>query len=242
MRIDGVINLDKPVGLVSARAVGKVKWLVRGLNKVGHAGTLDPFATGVLLILVGKATKACEQFMGLPKTYEAVVQLGATTPTEDPTSEPAPWPDARPASLQDVESVLPFFAGDILQRPPAFSALRIGGRRAYSIARAGGRPQLAPRKVHIDSIELLSYDWPNLAIRVRCGRGTYIRSLARDIGEKLNVGGYLTALRRTAVGRFDVASAVSLERVIEEGVERHLVATPDIFGVPSPSSGTAAKG
>jgi tRNA pseudouridine55 synthase len=223
MRLNGIINLDKPIGLVSARAVGKIKWLVRGGSKVGHAGTLDPFATGVLLILVGKATRLCEQIMAEPKTYDAVIRLGATTPTEDPTSEPTPWPDVRPISRNAAQDALLRFSGDILQRPPAYSALRVGGRRAYAIARAGGTPQLAERGVRIDSIELLSYQWPDLSIRVRCGRGTYIRALARDIGELLNVGGYLTALRRTAVGNFDLASAVSLDQVINDGVARHLL-------------------
>lgn len=232
MTPQGIINLDKPAGLTSARAVSRIKHLLAGKVKVGHAGTLDPFATGVLLVLVGKATRACEQFMNCIKTYEAVVCLGATTPTDDLDSEPTAWPDAQPVAVNKLQDAVPYFVGNILQEPPAFSALKVGGRRAYALARAGEAPKLSARTVRVDSIEILSYDWPLLSIRVRCGRGTYIRALARDIGQRVNAGGYLTALRRTSIGSFDVASAVSLDQLAGEGVLPHLRAIPDP-GVPA---------
>jgi tRNA pseudouridine55 synthase len=227
MTPQGIINLDNPAGLTSARAVSKIKHLLAGKVKVGHAGTLDPFATGVLLVLVGKATRACEQLMGSAKTYEAVIRLGATTSTDDVDSEPIAWPDAIPPGVDAIKVALPYFVGEKLQKPPAFSALKVGGRRAYALARAGRPPDLAPRTVRIDSIEILSYDWPTLGIRVRCGRGTYIRALARDIGEKLNVGGYLTSLRRTSIGSFDISSAVTLDQLAAEGVVPHLRPIPE---------------
>ncbi len=239
MTPQGIINLDKPAGLTSARAVSKIKNLFAENVKVGHAGTLDPFATGVLLVLVGKATRSCQQLMGLSKTYDAVVHLGSTTPTDDVDSEPVPWPDAKPVGAEAIQIALPHFVGEVLQQPPAFSALKVGGRRAYALARAGRAPKLSARIVHIDSIEMLSYYWPLLSIRVRCGRGTYIRALGRDIGQKLNVGGHLTALRRTSIGTFDLSSAVSLEQLANEGVIPHLCpipGTPDVL----PPAGNAA--
>jgi tRNA pseudouridine55 synthase len=234
MILEGIINLDKPAGLTSARAVSRVKRLLGGKVKVGHAGTLDPFATGVLLVLVGRATKTCEQLMGLSKTYDAVVHLGATTPTDDVDSQETAWPGAAPIAIEAIHETLAQFVGETLQKPPAYSALKVGGRRAYVLARLGRAPKLSARMVRIDSIELLSYYWPLLSIRVRCGRGTYIRALARDIGEKLNVGGYLTALRRTSIGAFDVSSAVSLESLASQGVASHFLPIPS-FSEPAPS-------
>jgi tRNA pseudouridine55 synthase len=235
MQLEGIINLDKPAGLTSARAVSRVKRMLPSKAKVGHAGTLDPFATGVLLVLVGRATKACEKLMGAAKIYEAVIHLGATTPTDDVDSVETPWPSAAPVGNEMVKGILAQFVGDILQKPPAYSALKVGGRRAYVLARLGRAPKLSARTVRIDSIELLSYYWPLLGIRVRCGRGTYIRALARDIGEKLNVGGYLTALRRTSIGDFDISSSVSLETLALQGVAAHIQPIPPISEVSPPS-------
>src|SRR6266550_4279173 len=135
--MDGVINLDKPAGMSSARAVDRVKRLLPRGTKIGHAGTLDPFATGVLLLLVGKATKLCERLMDEPKQYEATVKLGATTPTDDPESQETPYPGAAPVSEQAVRDAIAPLIGEIVQRPPAFSALKVGGRRAYDLARSG---------------------------------------------------------------------------------------------------------
>ncbi len=241
--VQGIINFDKPPGISSARAVSRVKRLLPRGTKIGHAGTLDPFATGVLLLLVGKATKQCERLMGEAKQYETTIKLGATTATLDPESPEEPYrcstgdlavlavnennpswdtnPHGRVARAT-VEEILPRFVGEIQQRPPAFSAMKVGGQRAYKLARSGETVELAPRTVRVYGIELLDYDWPFLRLRIDCGRGTYIRSIARDVGEALGVGGYLTQLRRTRIGSFDASAAVTIEQLEADGVERHL--------------------
>jgi tRNA pseudouridine55 synthase len=235
--MDGMINLDKSPNISSARAVDKVKRLLPRKTKVGHAGTLDPFATGVLVLLLGKATKYCERLMDRPKQYQATIKLGATTATDDLEAPEEPFPGFEPGShvgpaLAAVRDVLPRFVGTIQQRPPAFSAMKVGGRRAYNLARRGDAVELQPRAVHVYGIELLAYDWPLLRIRVDCGRGTYVRSLARDIGEALRVGGYLTQLRRTRVGDFTIDRAVTLEALAADGVERHIVPLTVVDGAP----------
>lgn len=220
--MNGIINLDKPAGISSAKAVALVKKrLPRGV-KIGHAGTLDPFATGVLLLLIGRATRLCERMMGEKKQYEATIRLGATTPTDDPESLTHLTEGAIAPPRDAVEIALSQFVGAIQQRPPAFSAMKVNGRRAYDLARRGTPVILQPRTVHVHAIDLLDYDWPLLRLRIDCGRGTYIRSLARDLGEALGVGGHLTELRRTRIGDFTIASAVTLEQIAQTGVEAHL--------------------
>ena len=224
--MDGVINLDKPAGVSSARAVDAVKRLLPRGTKVGHAGTLDPFATGVLLLLVGKGTKACERLMDQPKRYDATVKLGATTATDDPESEERPVEGAADLGRDALEAAVRRFVGPIQQRPPAFSAMKVGGRRAYDVARKGGDVALEPRTVQVYGIEVLDYAWPLLRLRIDCGRGTYVRAIARDLGESLGVGGYLTELRRTRVGEFEVSSAVTIDELRARGVEAVLHALP----------------
>lgn len=218
--IGGILNINKPAGISSTRVVGRIKRLLPPRTKVGHAGTLDPFATGVLLVLVGRATKWCEQLMGRPKQYVATIKLGATTATLDPESPelPVDGPINRP-DVARVREVLERFIGEIEQLPPQFSALKVGGRPAYQLARRGERVNLHPRTVRIDRLELLDYQWPNLKLRIDCGRGTYIRALARDVGEILAGGGYLTALCRTRIGPFDVESAAAVEQLSGQPVE-----------------------
>jgi tRNA pseudouridine55 synthase len=228
----GILNLDKPADLSSARAVAGVKHLLPRGTKVGHAGTLDPFATGVLVVLIGRATKLAERLMDAPKQYDATLKFGATTATDDLDSPEQPFPNARPASRHQIESALPAFIGTIQQRPPAFSALKIGGRRAYKLARSGRDVPLEPRPVRVYGIELLEFEWPRLKLRIDCGRGTYIRALARDLGEALQCGAYLTALRRTRVGSFHIESAVSLHDLTLERLADQL--TPEIPHSPSP--------
>jgi tRNA pseudouridine55 synthase len=225
--LSGIINLDKPAGLSSARAVAHAKRLLPRKTRIGHAGTLDPFATGVLLLLVGAATRQCERLMDQPKQYEATIKFGATTPTDDPESPEQPWTAREPKlgpepSREQIEAALPRFIGQIQQRPPAFSALKIAGRRAYDLARKGHEVKLEPRMVQVYGIELLEYDWPLLKLRIDCGRGTYIRALARDLGEALDTGGYLTALRRTRIGDFLVQNAVTLDTLGTGGVDSFL--------------------
>lgn len=222
MALEGVINLDKPAGLTSARAVARVKRLLPRGTKIGHAGTLDPFATGVLLLLVGKATKSCEQLMGQRKGYEATVRLGARSATDDIEGPIEAVAVAQPPQVEAVRAACARFVGTIEQRPPAFSAMKVGGQRAYKLARQGEAVEMKPRTVIVYSIELLECAWPLARIRVECGRGTYIRAIARDLGDALGVGGYLTELRRTFIGRFNVREAVSLEKIAADGVEAHL--------------------
>jgi tRNA pseudouridine55 synthase len=224
--MEGVINLDKPAGLSSARVVDAVKRLLPRGTKVGHAGTLDPFATGVLLVLVGRATKACERLMDAPKQYEATVKLGATTATDDPESPEVPAPPPAPSTAAAVSAAVLAFVGDILQRPPAYSAMKVQGRRAYDLARGGNLVQLEPRPVRVYGIDVLDYDWPHVRLRVDCGRGTYVRAIARDLGVALGTGGYLTQLRRTRVGPFAVDNATTVERMKGEGVEKFLLPVP----------------
>ena len=224
--MDGIINLDKPPGVSSARAVAAVKRLLPRGTKIGHAGTLDPFATGVLLLLVGRATKACERLMDEPKQYEATVKLGATTETDDPESPEIVTPGASSPAPARVHAAINGFVGDILQRPPAYSAMKVGGQRSYDLARQGNLVRHEARPVRVYGIELLQYEWPTLSLRVDCGRGTYVRSIARDLGEALGVGGYLTQLRRTRVGPFHEKDAVNAERLGAEGVEVHLKPVP----------------
>lgn len=219
----GVINLDKPERISSAAAVSRVKRLLPRGVKIGHAGTLDPFATGVLVLLIGKATRLSEHYMAQPKQYLAQVKLGATTDTLDPESPEQLIPPARPIEREDLLAVLPRFIGTIQQRPPVYSALKIGGRAAYKLTRKGQQLDLPARPVTVHGIELLDWRWPLADLRIDCGRGTYIRSLARDIGEALGTAGYLTTLRRTRVGECRIDSAVTLEQLATDGVEGYLI-------------------
>jgi tRNA pseudouridine55 synthase len=213
----GILNLDKPAGVTSAAVVGRVKRLLPRGTKIGHAGTLDPFATGVLLLLVGRATKWCESLMDQPKQYQTTVRLGATTATDDLESAAVQFPNpAPPPSMNELKAAVAKFIGPILQMPPAYSALKVGGRRAYALARAGVVVTLVPRPVIVYSISIDDYQWPDVRLTVDCGRGFYVRSLARELGESLNVGGYLTTLRRTRVGPFDVADAAKTDMLTPE--------------------------
>lgn len=205
--------LDKPAGITSARALNAVKRRLPRGTKVGHAGTLDPFATGVLVVLVGRATLLCEQVMGLPKRYEATLRLGATTPTLDPESPEQSFAGAREPTAAGLERVLAGFSGEIEQVPPAHSAIKVGGRRAYDLARAGESVQLPPRRVKVYRVDFFGMEWPDARLAVECGRGFYVRSFARDVGEALGTGAYLRALRRTSVGPFTQELAIGPESI-----------------------------
>lgn len=179
--------------------------------KVGHGGTLDPLATGVLVVLVGKATKLCEQVMAGEKRYLADVDLSAFTTTDDREGEREEVDVATPPSQADIERACASFIGEIEQVPPAYSAIKVDGKRAYRLARAGQTPTLGPRRIVIHEINVAAYGWPHAVIDVRCGKGVYIRSLARDLGHALGTGGTLAGLRRTRVGAFDIEEASSLD-------------------------------
>jgi tRNA pseudouridine55 synthase len=206
--------------------VNGVKRLLPRGTKIGHAGTLDPFATGVLLLLVGRATKSCERLMDAPKQYEATVKLGATTATDDPESQEVPAPPIDPPPLAVVSAAARSFVGDILQRPPSFSAMKVEGRRAYDLARKGNLVALEPRPVRVYGIDVLRYAWPLLHLRIDCGRGTYVRAIGRDLGAALGTAGYLTELRRTRIGAFAASESVTLDRLRSEGPAPHLRPVP----------------
>lgn len=233
---DQIILIDKPAGISSFGVVAKVRGALKAKYghkvKVGHTGTLDPFATGLLILLSGKMTKKSNDFLKKDKTYEATLKLGYTSTTGDPEGEIEPYPTrvavARPVAtggrcygsrcraaqsprLDTVQSCLQSFVGEIEQTPPAFSAIKINGQRAYKLARKGEEVKIPSRKVTIYSIEILSYEYPELKIRTHVSSGTYIRSLAEDIGKKLGTGAYLTALRRTEIDKYKVEDAKTLE-------------------------------
>jgi tRNA pseudouridine55 synthase len=228
--ISGVLVLDKPAGITSARAVARVKRLLPRGTKVGHAGTLDPFAPGVLLLLIGRATKLCEQLMDQPKTYEATVKLGANTETDDPESPEIVRDVVSPPELETIHEALKTFVGAIEQRPPKFSALKVGGRRACDRVRDGEEVELKPRVVKIYSMEVTAYDYPLLKLRIDCGRGTYIRAIARDLGEALGTGGYLTELRRTRVGEFTIERATMIDQLDPAAIAARLTPLPGSEG------------
>jgi tRNA pseudouridine55 synthase len=227
---NGIINVDKPSGPSSARVVAQVRQRLARHTRIGHAGTLDPFATGVLLLLVGRSTtRLCQRLMALPKSYDATVKLGATSGTDDPTSPECLAPGAPVPTRQQIQAAVARFVGDILQQPPVYSAIKVGGRRAYQLARQGKVVQLPARTVHVDRMEVADYTWPLLYLRIECGRGTYIRSIARDLGRQLGTGAYLTQLRRTRIGPYHVADAVGLDELLRDGPARFLM-SPAEYG------------
>lgn len=221
---NGILVVDKPAWISSAGVLTRLKGLwPRGAHpKLGHAGTLDPFATGVLLVLIGKATKRCEELMGMEKCYRATIKLGASTPTLDPTSAEVADAAAVERSRPEVEAVLPRFVGTIMQRPPAFSAIKRDGQSVYKLARRGHIVELEARPVTVYGMEMLDFSWPLLEVDIRCGRGTYVRSLARDIAEALGTTGHLTALRRLAVGAYAVENAVQFPDITLAEINQRL--------------------
>lgn len=214
--IEGIIVVDKPLGISSMGLCAKVRGKLRAGGapkrvKVGHGGTLDPLATGVLVVLIGKATKRCEEVMAGVKGYRTSVDLSQVSTTDDLEGEKT---SVVPEVIPDralVEDACSKWVGAVQQTPPIYSAIKVNGKRAYALARKGEAVKLEARTVQIDSIEIVSYDWPELVIDVVCGKGTYIRSLGRDIGGEVGAGGMLTELRRTRVGRFRIEDAVRLE-------------------------------
>lgn len=210
----GLLLIDKPSGPTSHDVVAVVR---RGAREksVGHAGTLDPLATGLLVVCLGAATRLSEYLLGHPKAYRARVRFGQTTNTYDADGEITAVSDALPERAA-VETALPQFRGQIQQRPPAFSAIKRGGQRAYELARRGEAVELEPRPAAVFSLELTEWAPPEAVLEVRCAAGTYIRSLAHDLGRALGCGAHLTALRRTGAGHFSVDTAVTLDELQAE--------------------------
>ena len=209
-----ILLIDKPAGISSFGVVAKVR---RRLSeevghkvKVGHTGTLDPFATGLLILLTGKATKRSNEFLKLDKWYEATIRLGAESTTGDVEGEISETTGVSEVHIDAVKAALEKFTGKIEQKVPQYSAVKINGRRAYDLARKGVEVEMPTRKVEVYALELVSYKWPDLKIRCHVSSGTYIRALGKDIGKELGVGGYLTELRRTRVGEYKVEDAKKL--------------------------------
>lgn len=228
----GLLVIDKPLGMSSMSVCRVVKAKLRRggapkNTKVGHGGTLDPLATGVVVVLIGRAaTRLCDRIMAGEKRYTAEVDLAHRSTTDDREGELTEISVLRAPTREEVEAACARFVGTIDQAPPAHSAIWIDGERAYKLARAGEAPEMKPRPVTIHSIEILEYAFPRLVLDIRCAKGTYIRSLARDLGLALGAGGMLAGLRRTAVGEFTIGQAQTLDEVPEPLLEEHLLPVP----------------
>lgn len=205
-----VLLIDKPQHWTSFDIIRKLRNLLK-IKKIGHAGTLDPLATGLLIVCTGKFTKKINEYMGMEKEYIGTITLGATTPTYDLESEPENAKDFKYITKEEVEQVFRQFTGNILQTPPIHSAIKVDGQRVYKLAREGADIKLAPRPVTIYSFELTRFELPEIDFIVTCSSGTYIRSLANDVGEALGCGGYLSLLRQTKIGTFSVDDAIPLD-------------------------------
>jgi tRNA pseudouridine55 synthase len=211
-----LILLDKPLEWTSFQVVNKVRWLIRkqfGLKKikVGHAGTLDPLASGLLILCTGKFTKQIETYQAQHKEYTGTITLGSTTPSYDLETELDQTFDISALTEAQIHEATQKFIGDIQQQPPVFSALKKEGKRLYEYARAGEAVEIPTRAIHISAFEITNIDLPNVSFKVACGKGTYIRSLAHDFGKALGNGGHLSALRRTKIGGYLVTDAMSIE-------------------------------
>lgn len=210
---DGILLIDKPAEMSSFGVVARIRRvLTQQANKkvkVGHTGTLDPFATGLMILVIGKECKNAGTYSKLDKIYEATIRLGQTSTTGDPEGEITDISDLQP-NREEIERAVSQFIGDIRQRPPIFSALKINGQRAYKLARDGKEVEIPERTVTIHSLEVVSYEYPELKIRTHVSSGTYIRSLADDIGKALGTGAYCSQLRRTAINKWDISEAKTL--------------------------------
>ncbi|HVP73481.1 MAG TPA: tRNA pseudouridine(55) synthase TruB [Phycisphaerales bacterium] len=254
----GLLILDKPSRMSSAAAVAIVKRCAGGA-KTGHAGTLDPLATGVLVLALGSATKSISKVMASDKRYRTVIDLSAFTTTDDAEGERVEVRrdeetqrrrdevvmeghhsvssslslSVSAPSQEAIVTALHHFTGEFLQTPPAYSAVKVGGRRAYAIARAGAEPDIAPRPVIVHALKLIRYDWPHVELDIHCGKGFYVRALARDLGKALGTGGFCASIRRTAVGPY----ALDMARTIEQLPER--LSQDDLLPLCSESHGGA---
>jgi tRNA pseudouridine55 synthase len=234
----GVINLNKPAGWSSRQAVDHVKKFVRPA-RIGHAGTLDPLATGVLVLCLGQATRLVPYLHELSKTYRAEFLLGCTSPTDDTEGTIEPLPDAPELTREQIATALSQFVGEIEQVPPTYSAVKLKGQRAYQLARRGKTPQIEPRRVRVMAIRLLAWEAPRLELEIVCGSGTYIRSIGRDLARSLGSGGVMSALTRIAIGPFTLADALDPAQITPESLpaqvqppQSALVGMPQITASP----------
>lgn len=227
----GIVNLNKPHGASSRAAVDAIKRLVRPI-KVGHAGTLDPLATGVLVVAVGRATRLIDRLQEMPKRYVGTFILGVTSPTEDTESELEPLANNTIPTREQIEAVLPQFTGEVWQIPPKFSAIKVDGRRAYKLARKGHEFELDARPIRVDSVAIVDYQAPRVTLDILCGAGTYVRTLGRDIAKAAGSDCVMESLVRTAIGPFDLSTAVDPKSLTLESLptvlQDPLVAVPDV--------------
>ncbi len=229
---DGLLVVDKPGGITSRDAVDRAqRWFPRGV-KVGHTGTLDPLATGVLVLCLGAATRLTEYVQRMAKTYRTTIRLGAVSNTDDADGVVTPHQVEIAPTRAEIDNCVSAFLGEIDQVPPAYSAAKVTGQRAYALARAGAEVHLVSRRVRIDGIDVLHFQYPTLELEVRCGKGTYIRSLARDIGEHLGCGGYVEVLRRTCVGPFRAEDGLNLDSDSETAQSKLLPMSAALADLP----------
>lgn len=226
--MNGIVIVDKPQGWTSQDVTARLR-RVYATRRIGHGGTLDPMATGVLPVFVGRATRGVEFFEHAEKTYETVLLLGRTTDTQDVTGTVLAEKAVR-LSPADIENVLPRFRGEILQVPPMYSALKVNGKKLYELARKGQEVERQPRPITVFELTNLGFDGTRLRLRVRCSKGTYIRTLCQDIGEALGCGGCMEALRRVRAGEYGIEDAVPLEQLLEsETPEQYLRSLDTMF-------------
>lgn len=217
-----LLNLHKPAGMTSRDAVNCVQRLVRPV-KVGHAGTLDPLATGVLVVCLGQATRLIEYVQRMPKQYRGTFLLGCQSDTEDIEGNVVELFNPPRPTREQIDAVLPQFIGQIEQRPPAYSALKVAGRRAYDLARRGEQVELAPRKIDVYALRIPAYEYPELVLEIECGSGTYVRSLGRDLAAALGTGAVMKDLARTKIGDFRLEDACSLEELTPDSLGQYLL-------------------
>lgn len=242
MAMNGLLLIDKPSGWTSFDVVAKVRSILKQARvskpKVGHTGTLDPLATGLLVLVIGNYTKKAAEFSKLDKTYKVTMKLGATSTTGDAEGKitrtllvKSDRKEVVPVTRTLLVKTLGGFVGEIMQVPPQFSAIKVSGQRAYKLARAGKSVALEPRKVTVYRLQLTGYDYPEVKFTAEVSSGTYIRSLVEDIGAKLGTGAYMSALRRTRVGNFDLKNAVSIKTLTQEKIESNLCIIAKATGV-----------
>jgi tRNA pseudouridine55 synthase len=226
MDLDGFLLVDKPKGWTSFDVVAKIRVVIKRETgqkaKVGHTGTLDPLATGLMIIVIGSYCKRASEFSKLDKTYEVTMKLGETSTTGDEEGEKTPVSDRQPTA-EEIKNALNSFLGESLQTPPAYSAVKVGGKRAYKLARQGKEVTVEPRKIRINSIEVTDYSYPLVKFTADVSSGTYIRSLVVDIGEKLQTGAYISALHRTGVGKFDLSTSTGVEHTGFDSIIQNLL-------------------
>ena len=228
--LSGALLLDKPTGITSARAVSRVKRLLPKGTKIGHTGTLDPLASGLLVLLLGRATRLSRYVMGLDKSYAATAVFGAVSDTLDADGSITPLPDFTEPTEADLRTAARNFTGDILQVPPMASAVKVGGERLYKAHRRGEEIEREARPVTVHALDVLAYDGRTATFDVHCGSGTYVRSLISDLADSLGTGAYLTALRRTSVGHLCVEKAPAPEDLTSDLLHNHIIHQREVVG------------